>query len=176
MKTKFKVLIAAVLFAGMGTGAFAQATTTALNASATIVTALTLTQNAALAFGNLSATTSTAVVLDALTPANNANLNEGFASGKMTVAGSGNLSILVTPASTITLSDGDSHTMTVTLKTYGGGATDGTGAAVLTNGSTNEVDLVSGNYYLFVGGSIPTLSNQTTGSYTGTANFVVEYN
>jgi len=36
--------------------------------------------------------------------------------------------------------------------------------------------LVVSAYYLWVGGSLGTLNAQSSGTYTGTANFTVEYN
>jgi hypothetical protein len=174
MKTKFKVLFAAVLLAGIGGSAFAQTVaSTTLTANATVVTALSIAQTQALSFGNLSATTTGGIVVH---PQGTGNSNvTNSAIGKMTITGSGTLSISITPPTSITLAKGE-DTMVATLTVYGN-TTDASGTALaLTTGTGNTKALVDGAYYLFVGGTIPALTNQATGAYSGTGTFSVTYN
>src|SRR5690554_5720984 len=119
MKTTLKSLMMAAFFVGLGSTAFAQQTATA-NASAVILSDLTIDLDGsfnAIDFGNLSATTSGAVVLDAN---GSANANTGTATNvarfNMTGASS---AVTVSYDPTITLSEAEGATMTMTPQVVG---------------------------------------------------------
>jgi hypothetical protein len=103
----------------------------------------------------------------------------GSSVGGLKVAGSAGSQVLFTWTSQITLSDGATHTMKYTPDVYGG-ATQGA-SVKLTSGAT-AVTLTGGNCQVWVGGKlfasdgtsvVPT--SQTSGTYTGTLNLVVDY-
>jgi hypothetical protein len=134
-------------------------------ASATITSAIGVTQPVALNFGLIiPAAAASIVVID---PATNYRTSEtatlvgaGFSRGVFNVTGSNALPFTVTRAATATLTNGTSaQDMTVTLS----GATTGT---------------LSGGYAtFFVGGSLAVgaLASQPAGQYTGTYSLTVAY-
>ena len=176
MLRNLSVVILVVLVAATS---FAQSNANAnVNASATVLTALTITNNADVAFGNIGATTVGAVNIDPKTPASSTYVGSTATVGALTIAGANSQSVRLTWPATLSLSDGASHTMTYTLQVNGLSAnTQGSSSALtLGSGYSDVTTSASGKYYLWVGGSLGTLSSQATGTYTGTANFTVEYN
>lgn len=177
MKKIFKTVLTLGLVAGLGFAANAQKATTA-QASATILADLTITLDATqdeIAFGNVSASTPGAVVLDAngLT-----NLNTGTTTNvaKFDLAGA-NSAVTISYDATVTLTEtiDGLETMVMTPEVVGA-VTDveqATALAVLTETTRTLVDNA---YFLWVGGTIPALSSQATGIYAGTFNINVEYN
>jgi Domain of unknown function (DUF4402) len=164
------VLVAATSFAQLNAN-------TNMGASATVLTALTITKNTDVAFGNIGATTAGQVYLD---PKAAASTYVGTTAtvGTLTIAGANSQSIRLTWPPTLSLSDGASHTMTYTLKVNGLSANTqaSSGTLTLTSGYYDATTSAGGAYYLWVGGDLGTLASQVTGTYTGTANFTVEYN
>lgn len=176
MKTIFKSVLTLGLVAGLGFAANAQKATSA-PASATILADLTiaLETNSDIAFGNVSATTPGAIVLDANGAANNSNTGSITDVARFNLAGA-DVAVTVQYDAAVTLTDDDSPaTMVMTPEVVGAALTTaqaGAGAVV----NNTQVTLASGIYYLWVGGTIPALSGQATGLYTGTLNINVEYN
>jgi hypothetical protein len=177
MKTILKSVLTLALASGLVLAAQAQKASTA-QASATILADLTIdldvTQNA-IAFGNLSANTPGNVVLDA----NGAsNLNTGSVTNvaRFDLAGAdASVTVSYDPTVTLTITGGGTATMVMTPQVVGDAlSTNQSGALAVASGS--QVTLSSGLYFLWVGGTIPQLNNQTTGSYEGTFNINVEYN
>jgi hypothetical protein len=153
----------------------AQANATA-NASATVMTALTITKNTDVAFGNVGATTAGQVYLD---PKGAASTYVGTtaAVGTLTIAGANSQSIHLGWPASVTLTSGV-NTLTYTLKVNGLNANTQASSTTLslTGGYCDVTTAATGGYYLWVGGNIGTLASQVAGAYTGSANFTVEYN
>ncbi|MFN3761280.1 MAG: DUF4402 domain-containing protein [Algoriphagus aquaeductus] len=177
MKTILKSVLTLALASGLVLAAQAQKASTA-QASATILADLTIdldvTQNA-IAFGNLSANTPGNVVLDAN---GTSNLNTGSVTNvaRFDLAGAdASVTVSYDPTVTLTITGGGTATMVMTPQVVGDAlSTNQSGALAVASGS--QVTLSSGLYFLWVGGTIPQLNNQTTGSYEGTFNINVEYN
>jgi hypothetical protein len=148
-----------------------------VTATATVLTALTITKNTDVAFGNISATTAGTVYLDPKAAAST-YVGTAAAVGTLTIAGSNSQSIRLGWPATLSLSDGASHTMTYTLKVNGLNANTQASSTTLTltGGYSSVTTSASGGYFLWVGGDLGTLSSQATGSYTATGAFTVEYN
>lgn len=176
MKKIFKTVLTLGLVAGLGFAANAQKATTA-PASATILADLTITLDATqdeIAFGNVSATTPSAIVLDA-NGAGNSNTGTETNVAKFDLAGA-NSAVTVSYDPTVTLTNGtpaDDITMTPQVV---GDADDAEQANAVAVVSGNTVTLAANVYFLWVGGTIPALTGQATGTYAGTFNINVEYN
>jgi hypothetical protein len=176
MKTTLKSILTLALVMGLGIMAHAQKTLTA-PASATILADLTISLDATqgeIAFGNLSATTPAPVVLDA-NGTTNANTGTGTNVARFDLAGADNR-VTVSYDATVALTNGTpANDMTMTPEVVG--ATVNTAQATATAvGIGSQVTLASAAYFLWVGGTIPTLAGQATGTYSGTFNIDVEYN
>ena len=154
-----------------------QAQNANVGASATVLTALTLTKNTDVAFGNVGATTAGVVYLDPKGAAST-YVGTSAAVGTLTVAGANSQSFRLTWPASLSLSDGASHNITYTLKVNGLSANTqaSSNTLTLTSGYYDATTSLSGGYYLWIGGDLGTLSSQTAGTYTGSANFTVEYN
>lgn len=175
MKTTLKSFMMAALFVGLGSTAFAQQTATA-PASAVILSDLTITLDGAqneIDFGNISATTPGDVVLDAN---GTANANTGTATNvaRFDLAGADN-AVTVTYDPIVTLTGSVAGTMDMTPEVVGAAENTAQGAAVDIPSETTVLP-TNNTYFLWVGGTIPALSNQDIGNYTGTFNIEVEYN
>lgn len=178
MKTIFKSVLALGLVAGFTFAANAQKTTTA-PASATILADLTIALDGVqneIAFGNVSANTPAGVVLDANGPTGNANTGTATNVARFNLGGA-NSSISVYYDATVTLTETlvGSETIVMTPEVVGAATVgaQGTAAAILNSGT---VSLVDGAYYIWVGGTLPTMVNKPLGSYSGTFEISVEYN
>jgi hypothetical protein len=185
MKKIFKSVLTLALVAGLGFAANAQ-TTSVINrdvtASAEILSALSLTKNTDINFGSLSASTPGVVFLD---PTGVANTNTGVTTsvGKFTLLGGLGADVKVSWPATIIL-QGDqapADQITYQILVHGSNTDLASGSSSLGAqgvGTTADIILeaVTGNYFLYVGGGFPALIAQPTGTYTGTANFTVEYN
>ena len=176
MKTIFKSVLALGLVAGLTFAANAQKTANA-PASANILADLTIALDAGqdeIAFGNVSANTPAGVVLDA-NGVNNDNTGTVTNVARFNLGGA-STAISVYYDATVDLTDAVSSEVIVMTPEVVGAATvaaQGTAAAIANAGT---VSLVSGAFHIWVGGSLPTMVNQTPGSYAGTFNISVEYN
>ncbi len=177
MKTILKSMLTMALVVGLGYVANAQKTATAPS-TATILADLTInldgTQNE-IAFGNVSATTPSAVVLDANGSSGNANTGSATNVARFDLAGA-NSAVTIAYDATIALTNGtpaDDITMTPEVV---GAATNLLQSSATSVGSGTTRTLVANVYFLWVGGSFPVLVSQPTGTYTGTFNINVEYN
>lgn len=179
-RNTFKAAILAAMLVVLVAGNLqAQIANDNVSASATVLTALTITKNTDVAFGKIGATTAGTVYLDPASPSTASTyVGTTAATGSLTVAGANSQSVRLTWPASISLSDGASHTMTYTLKVNGLNASTqaSSGTLTLTSGYCDVTTSASGGYYLWVGGNLGTLSSQATGTYTNTANFTVEYN
>lgn len=172
-----KVLVlAAIVAVGLAFSPAALATGTGNSATAVtnaeIMTALTIENTDALEFGKIAPDpngTGTGTVIvstaDARTKTGDVMLVTGTTAkaAKFTVAGDGNLAFTlnVATAESITLSDGDSNSMTVNTWTY----KDDNGSFTLTSGSKSLV-LSSGSNHITVGGTLNVGAAQVKGAYT----------
>lgn len=175
MKTILKSLIIATFFVALAGTSYAQKAATA-PASAEILQDLTLVLDGALNainFGRISSTTPGAIVLSANNAANNINTGSVTNVAQFNLGGAnGGVTVFYDP--TVTLTSG-SDIMTVTTQVVGNAsAANRATAGAVASGST--VTLVSNAFFLWVGGSIPALTNQVVGTYVGTFNVSAEYN
>jgi hypothetical protein len=177
MKTIFKSVLALGLVAGLTFTANAQKATTA-PASATILADLTITLDGTqneIEFGNVSANTPGAVVLDA-NGTNNDNTGTVTNVARFNLTGASS-AISVYYDATVTLTETLVGTASIimTPEVVGAATVAGRSAAGAIP-SSGTVSLVDNAYYIWVGGTLPTMVNKTTGTYTGTFNISVEYN
>ncbi len=185
MKNLSKFLLASVLSSMIGFGAKAQSNANAdITTQAVVLSALTITKNTDVSFGNISQTTAGVVFLDPTGVTSN-YVSASAHTGKLTI-GAANSTIvkLIWPVS-LSLSDGASHNLNYDLSLFGK-ITDSQSASATLNGTPGTANVTtsgSGAYYIYVGGSLggvsgtpAALSNQATGTYTGTANIMAEYN
>lgn len=175
----------AALLVGLGSTAFAQKTATA-PATASILSDLTITLDAtqnAINFGTVSASTPGEIVLDANGTAN-AHTGTVTNVARFDLAGAAAAEVTVGYDATVTLTetvDGVA-TMVMTPEVVGA-ATDALQASaeaitIAEPGINLVLNAVSevGEYFIWVGGSIPQLSGKATGIYSGVFNINVEYN
>ncbi len=170
-----KSLAMAALFVGLGSTAFAQQTATA-PASAVVLSDLTINLDGVqneINFGNLSSTTNGDVVLDA-NGTGNANTGTETNVARFDLVGANN-EVTVSYDPTVTLSETGGATMLMTPEVVGSTKEAEQGAAVPV---VSESTVVPANnaYFLWVGGTLPALTGQAVGTYTGTFNIAVEYN
>ena len=177
MKTIFKSVLTLGFVAGLTFVANAQKTANA-PASATILADLTIqldgVQNA-IAFGNISANTPAAVVLDA-NGVNNDNTGTVTNVARFNLGGANSsVSVYYDVEVTLTEEEDGLETIILTPEVVGAAlvADQATAAAIV---SSNTITLVGGVYYIWVGGSLPIMTNKPTGVYSGQFNISVEYN
>ena len=159
-----KLIILIVAIAAFGTTSFAQQSVTA-NATATLITPLTLTDVRTLDFGTAASTTSASTVIIAATSAGarsgTANLISSAvgASAKFHVVGTANATYTFT------------HDAGTTMTGPASGVTVSAITALYTGnlGAGNAEDI-------YVGATLNIPANQVAGSYTGTYNVSVAYN
>ena len=159
-----------------------------VNASASVLTALTIAGNGAqglnVNFGDVGATTNGVVFLDPKGLSTSNYIGTSANVGSLVITGANSQSISIGWPTNITLSSG-SNTLNYVLEVGGKNAnTQGSSSTMTLSGGYVSVTTSStGSYYLWIGGSLggtgtspAALSSQAAGTYTGTANFTVEYN
>lgn len=164
---KLSFLAVLMLAAAAFTAGSAAAQSATANATATIVNGLTLAKTADLRFGNVIPSGSTGTVIvstaSARTNTGGATPTSGLAYGAASfdVNGTGSLTYAITLPTSISISDGASHSMTVDTFTS----------------SPNAVGVLNAGYQeLKVGGTLHVGALQELGSYTGTFDVSVAYN
>jgi hypothetical protein len=112
--------------------------------------------------------------LDANTANDNVNTGSVTNVAQFNLSGAnGPVSIFYDP--TVNLSDGGGNSITVTTEVIGNPIVTNRASAIpVLSGST--VNLALNVFYLWIGGSFPALTNQVTGTYSGTFNISAEYN
>jgi hypothetical protein len=190
MKTIFKSVLTLGLVAGLGFAANAQVAATS-PASATILSELTIARTGDINFGVISNTSGAGVVLDA-NGVTNVNTGNDRSVARFDVTGDNGASITVNYDPTVDL------VFTGTLATLGSpvaseiivmtpevvgtsiGITTADQAVANTISQAGTVAIgtggVSGQYYIWVGGSLATSGPYAAGDYDGTFNINVEYN
>ena len=170
------IAIVAMVFAFTAQVSNAQVASS-VSANAEVKTALTLAlaPGTLINFGTLSATTSGTIVLDANGATGNANTGSttNVARFDVTAANSA-ITIKYDPTVTLTCSTA-ATTMTMTSEVVGALLSTSQPTAVgITSGNT--ITPTSGVYYIWVGGTIPTLTTKESGVYSGTFHINAEYN
>ena len=172
MSKFLKISVAAAALAALASPAYAQSSATASASSTTrIISPITLTKTADLAFGAIvKASTGNAVVTigNGADTVNVTGTNAAAASGtisraKYTVGGEGGQTFAITVPGTMTMSSGGDN-ITVNLTTA---AATGT-----LSGSLGS----AGTFALNVGGNFTIPAAQASGDYTGSFNVTVAYN
>ncbi|HYW52097.1 MAG TPA: hypothetical protein VE861_15890 [Gemmatimonadaceae bacterium] len=143
----------------------AQAQSATINATATVVTALTVTGNAPLDFGNVyQGVNKTVAHADA-------------ASGRMSVAGFGTAQVALTFTLPTALTSG-ANSLPIDSWDVARNATNVTAGAtpmVVTSGTPVNANLAAGNLYLFIGGRVQPAALLAAGSYSGTITLAAAY-
>jgi len=152
MKNISKVIATAAVVLAFSNSSFAQASATA-SASATIITPISIVKNTNMNFGNVAVSASVAGTV-ILAPASTRTTGGAggvtlpsttgtVAAADFTVSGQASYTYAITlPSTTVTLSDGGGHTMSVTAFTSSPSATgtlSGSGLQDLTVGATLSV-------------------------------------
>jgi len=167
------ITLLAVMFVVLFTGNVqAQASSDNISASATVVANVSIAKTTDLSFGTLGQTTSGAVVLDATTAAVNHYVGTDAQVGEFTLSGANNSRLIFTFANTDLVGQTDGTKKITFTPSVVGGATHA-GAAAVTSGTAYNVN---GAYYLWVGGSLPKLTNQAAQVYTAPFQIAVDYN
>jgi len=179
MKNIFKSLMIVVLFVGLGSSAFAQTGENAnITANATVLTALSITGEVDMDFGNISATTGGDVYLDPIGAAST-YVGTFAVEGEFTITGANNTSLLISWEDAVTMTETVTGTATMNLDVAISGSDADTQLAstlLVTPAGTSRTTSATGTYYLWAGGSLGTLNSQTTGTYEGTVTVTVAYN
>lgn len=181
MKSTIKIFAILAMVVGFAVGAKAQ-TTQIVNAHANVQEKITITDKTDVDFGNVQKNTGTKVFLDPQALANQ-NVATTAVVGKFTINGSSS-AVTVKWPTTITLSGPSNSSLDYTTKVVGAAANTiaaQNAAAELATPAGSQVTLVSGKYYIWIGGSVGDVStgipsSQTNGDYTGQMTFSVEYN
>ena len=166
MKTS-KILFLGLILLGFSASAFAQVSATA-NASATIITPIAIAKSVDMNFGNIAVgTTAGTVVLSTAgvrtktggvtLPATTGTVS----AASFNVTGTGTSSFTITLPTSITLSDGASHSMTV---------------GTFTSNPSGTGTLSSGAATVAVGGTLNVAASQVAGTYTNTSDLTVTVN
>jgi hypothetical protein len=178
MKILSKLTLGLALMLGLGIGStFAQSATAP--ATMEIQTALDIQLDGtldAIDFGTVSATTPGVVFLD---PKGSANVNTGAQTNValFNVTGSAGAAVVFTFDPTVTLTNGTpAQDITMTSKVIGADVVGNRASAADLTSTAVNLQSTSGTYFVWVGGELPQLANQTTGTYTGTFNIAVAYN
>ena len=179
MKNIFKSLMIFVLFVGLGSSAFAQTGENAnITAHATVLTALSITGEVDMDFGNISATTGGDVYLDPIGAAST-YVGTFAVEGEFTIAGANSTSLLISWEDAVTMTETVTGTATMNLDVAISGSDADTQLAstlLVTPAGTSRTTSATGTYYLWAGGSLGTLNAQDTGTYEGTVTVTVAYN
>ncbi|MDD4426270.1 MAG: DUF4402 domain-containing protein [Mariniphaga sp.] len=159
-----------------------------LIASATVQGALSITKDADVSFGNISATTDGIVRL-VPNGSSSSYVGSNATTGKLTINGAGNASVLISYPAGVNLLSNESEQLAYNLHVYGHNDDVQSSALQLSEeGEAGDnvgrvLDVTTGKYYLYVGGALggtvglpAALSNQAAGEYTGTVIFEVKYN
>ena len=172
MKNISKVIVAAaVIVFGSATASFAQATATA-SATAVIITPISISKTVDMNFGNIavSASTSGTVIL----PTSGSRTTGGsggvtlpsttgtVAAAQFTVSGQATYTYAITLPTSATLSDGSSHTMTV--------------SSFVSSPATTGTLSSGGSQTLSVGATLAVTAAQAAGTYTNSTAVPVTVN
>ena len=136
--------------------ALAQAQSASINATATVVTPLTVTGSAPLAFGNV------------FQGVNEIVAHSDANSGRFSVTGFGTSQVALTFTLPTNLSSG-ANTLPINtwdIRSNGTNVVAGATAMTVTSGTPVNANLVGGNLFLFVGARVTPSLTQAQGAYT----------
>ncbi len=153
-------LIALVAAAGA-----AQGQSASIAATATVVTPITVTGTAPLAFGNVFQGVNKTIAFSDAT------------SGRFSLTGYLGSQVALTFTLPTTLSSG-ANTMpinTYDVRVNGTNVTAGASALTVTSGTPVNTNLVAGNLFVFVGGRVVPAAAQAAGTYTGSIVLAAAY-
>ncbi|PIW25691.1 MAG: hypothetical protein COW30_18940 [Rhodospirillales bacterium CG15_BIG_FIL_POST_REV_8_21_14_020_66_15] len=161
IKMKKLSVLGAVLAGGLFVGQAQAANSVNAGASVEIAAPISVTQDTALAFGNIGPSAASGTVAISLAGAQSVTggvtaLGGTVAAGAFSVTGANGASYSVSVPASVTLS-GPGTAMTATLNHDGGGS------------------LTAGTDTFNVGGTLSVGANQTAGSYSGTYTVSVDY-
>lgn len=169
-----KILSAIMGAAIVGFGAYVANTMAATqtgNAAATIVTAITITEDATMNFGSISVGAGGGTVVldtsDGVSTTGDAVAEGGtVTSAVFSIDGDNNAGYAVTMPANITVDDGGGNNMTINTFTYlaEDAATDTTGTMDVTGAGT-----------MTIGGTLTVSASQVAGSYSGTYTITALY-
>lgn len=175
MKNTIKTLVMAFFIVGLANVAVAQKTATA-DATAEILQDLEINLDGTLGsinFGRVSSTTPGDVILDANDPANNQNTGSITNVARFQLVGA-NGGVTVFYDNEVTMTSGPNNLLLTTQVVGDAQAGNRASAVPIATGTT--VTLVENEYYLWIGGTLPSLTAQPVGEYEGTFNISAEYN
>ncbi|WP_020402045.1 DUF4402 domain-containing protein [Gracilimonas tropica] len=161
LKTLLTVFAVAAVFSA---GAYAQSADVSI--AADVQAAITVTKNADVDFGVISATSSP--VLDPQ-GTNTADVGGGSAFGKLTVSGPNETQLLIDwDQTTVTLGDGNSNTILFTPDISANSTDAIASSSDVTKNTANTVSETSatGALYIYIGGNLGSLNGATTGVYS----------
>jgi hypothetical protein len=176
---KISLVFAIAMLIGVGVS---HAQSAASPASARVESELTivLEDGTAIDFGALSATTPGVVRLDPNSFTNNVSVNPTTANvAQFNVVGSPDTGITVTYDEQVELVNGDDAGIKLTMNSLVVGdaeVANKENADPIGNNTDVTLEENAGTYFIWVGGELPQLTNQATGTYTGTFNISVAYN
>jgi hypothetical protein len=168
-------LASAILLGGVGFGIDAYAASATGGASATVVTAIAISQTTALNFGRFSAPTggtAGTVTIDASAPGTRSFTGGTVlvTSGAGAIGNSGVFAVTGEASATYTITNPTATTLT------GPGTAMGVTFTTSPSGIGGGTLSAGGAQTLFVGGTLSVGAVQTPGSYTGSYTVTVEYN
>lgn len=142
-----------------------QAQSASISATATVVTPITVTGSAPLAFGNVFQGVNKTVAFGDAT------------SGRFALTGNANSQVALTFTLPTTLVNGVN---TLPINTYdirvnGTNSTTGTTALTVVSGTPVNSNFVSGSLFVFVGGRVQPSVSQAQGNYTGSIVLAAAY-
>jgi hypothetical protein len=159
----FRQLIAMLTLAGAASVVQAQSATIA--ATATVVTPITVTGTAPLAFGNVFQGVNKTIAFSDAT------------SGRFSLTGYLASQVAMTFTLPATLSSG-ANTMSINtydVRVNGTNSTVGTTALTVTSGTPVNSNFVAGALFVFIGGRVQPTAAQAAGAYTGTIVLAAAY-
>lgn len=181
MINKLKISIFFLFFATTAIS-YGQGATQALTATsrAEVLAELTIELDPAnneIDFGTLPTSTSVPVRLDPRSFSNNVVVNPTTAKiAQFDISGQANTGLTITYDETVDLVDG-ANQMTMTSLVVGAGTVaEKENAAVDVPQNGTVTTSADGEFYIWVGGTLPQLDNQAAGEYEGTFNISVAYN
>ena len=161
--TSSRHLLAALAFVGAAGAVQGQSATIA--ATATVVTPITVTGTAPLAFGNVFQGVNKTILFSDAT------------SGRFSLTGYLNSQVAMTFTLPVTLASG-ANTLPINsydVRVNGTNSTVGTTALTVTSGTPVNSNFVAGNLFVFIGGRVQPGVAQAQGTYTGTIVLAAAY-
>ncbi len=188
-KTYIRAILPLFVVLGLVGSAQAQSATAAdvdMAATASIVSSITLTKNADVAFGQVAATTSSPVSLSP-TGTGSTGVGANASAGKFTVGGTAGSTFTVTFASEVDMAAAGSNPSLKWAPAVTGLGTDNPSSSTSITSASTQLTLADnggqGQYFLYVGGSLyedgapgVILSDVAPDNYSGTLNVEVTYN